>query len=42
MTAQPAAHVMWTPDPIRQRAVGVAVVLSAPFEIRLPIADITP
>lgn len=52
MTAQPAGHVMWSPDPIRQRLANyfledVAVsdaelVLSAPFEIRLPIRDITP
>ena len=45
MTAQPAGHVMWTPDPVKQRLAGHTLdelVLTAPFEIRLPIRDVTP
>jgi hypothetical protein len=40
MTAQPTGHVMWTPDPIKQRAA--TDTLEKPFRIRLPIADLTP
>ena len=72
MTAEPTGHVVWSPDPIRQRLavhtlddvltlpddaprveLGKSgyelvadtteeLVLKAPFEIRLPIRDITP
>ena len=84
MTAQPSGHVMWSPDPLRQRLADYTVedvlslpddaprvelrdgvmitvpydlddgryelagdsatelVLSAPFEMKLPIRDITP
>ncbi len=37
MTAESTGHLPWSPDPIRTE-----LVLTAPFEIRLPIADITP
>ena len=36
MTAEPTGHVMWSPDPIRQR------LATHTFEIRLPIRDIAP
>ena len=59
MTAEPTGHVMWSPDPIRQRLAysshdlvdgryelaadaETELVLSAPFEIKLPIREITP
>jgi hypothetical protein len=35
MTPQPTGHVMWTPDPIKQRP-------AAPFGSRPAIVDITP
>jgi hypothetical protein len=35
MTAQPTGHVMWTPDPNKQRP-------AAPLGIRRPTADVTP
>ena len=34
MTAEPAGHVMWSPNPLRQRL--------APFGSKLPIREITP
>jgi hypothetical protein len=49
MTAEPTGHVMWSPDPIRQRLANhnvddepTELVLKAPFAIKLPIRDITP
>ena len=52
MTAEPIGRVGWAPDTVKQKQAGSTVedVLnppddlapSAPFEIRLPIADITP
>jgi hypothetical protein len=44
MTAQPEGPAMWSPDPMRQRSADFTaeLVLQRPFEIRLPIADITP
>ena len=48
MTAEPTGQVMRSPDPIKQREryelvgdSGGELILKAPFEIRLPIGDIT-
>jgi hypothetical protein len=37
MTAEPTGHAMWSPDPIRQWFAA-----RTPFDIRLPVRDITP
>ena len=44
MTADATGHVMWSPDPVKQRLADSADRLAptAPFPIRLPIRDITP
>jgi hypothetical protein len=47
MTAQPVgSHVLWSPDPMRQRLAGHTVedvlTLQLPFSIELDIRDITP
>jgi hypothetical protein len=43
MTAEPTGHAMWSPDPIRQRLAAYTLEdVTGPFEIRLPIRDITP
>ena len=59
MSAEPVGHVMWSPDPVKQRLAvstdalnkgeyepvadsATELVLNEPFEITLPIRDITP
>jgi hypothetical protein len=52
MTAEPTGHVMWSPNPLRQRLANYFLedVLNlpddagvpSPFEIKLPIREITP
>jgi len=58
VTAKLAGHVMWLPNPLRQRLANAydlvdgryelvadsdsELVLSAPFETKLPIRGITP
>ncbi len=52
MTAEPIGRTGWAPDTVKQKQAGCTVelvaasdtelVLTAPFEIRLPSADIAP